>query len=216
MQDEKQEVYGTVNVGPEGETQAGDWIQTYTGVKFHLMDAKPGDFRIVDIAHALSNVCRFSGHVREFYSVAEHSVRVARCLRDQEYFEGVQLAGLMHDASEAYICDMARPFKNLAIFKVYRDVEAYLMGIIADKFEFREFARCQAIKRADEILLGTEARDLLGDLIDGWRMRYASLDQTIEPWSPRKAKREFLAEYERLNLFGWKIPRKFGIFKMVP
>src|SRR5215217_2415409 len=94
-------VYGAVNVDPWGVKRIGDWIQTRSGVKFHLLDPKPEDFRIGDIAHALSNVCRFTGHVRKFYSVAEHSVRVCETVRDKFGPFGCkswEYAALMHDA----------------------------------------------------------------------------------------------------------------------
>ena len=87
--------------------RVGDWIQTMSGVIFYPLDPRPEEIRIEDIAHALSHQCRFAGHCREFYSVAEHSVRVSREL-PQEFM----LWGLLHDASEAYLVDLPRPIKR--------------------------------------------------------------------------------------------------------
>lgn len=184
------------------------FIQTYTKKKFFLMDPMPADFDIRDIAHALANICRFTGHVRKFYSVAEHSVRVAEYLATAS--QETRFCGLMHDASEAYICDMARPFKQLPEFCFYREIEAKLEQRIAEAFQL-PYPLPGVVKRADEILLGTEARDLMGPCVDEWNLRYPCLGKRIRPWSPRKAERRFLDTYYRLNPFGIKKPSLFNL-----
>lgn len=198
---EEPAVYGAVNVDPRGVKRIGDWIQTRYGRKFHLLDPRPEDFSVFDIAHALSNVCRFTGHVSKFYSVAEHSVRVADLIAEWKFGKEEQYAGLMHDVTEAYISDMARPFKQLAEFRFYREIEDKLMGSLAPAMGV-EYPFPWMVKQADEVLLGTEARDLMGTPIDGWHFRYEHLDHKIRPWSPAKAKRKFLHAYYRLNPFG--------------
>lgn len=224
-------VYGAVNVDPWGQKRIGDWIQTHSGIKFHLLDPRKEDFLIDDIAHALSHICRFTGHVSRFYSVAEHSVRVAwritethPALMESEHWHGkrrvnygefsgeeLAYAGLMHDATEAYLCDMARPFKQLDEFAFYRKAEDDLMVHLASAFGFK-FPFHAAVKAADEVLLGTEARDLMGNPTDGWHFRYDHLAHKIRPWSPAKAKRKFLALYSTLNPFDGKKPRRFFFF----
>jgi hypothetical protein len=93
-------------------TRVGDWIQTYSGRQFWPLDPRVEDVHLEDIAHALSNVCRYTGHVREFYSVAEHSVHVSWSCEPED-----ALWGLLHDASEAYLADMARPVKqNMPVY----------------------------------------------------------------------------------------------------
>src|SRR5271165_7548492 len=89
------------------DNRKGDWIQTYTGRVMYPLDPRPEEINIIDIAHALSNLCRFTGHVRTFYSVAEHSVRVSQHCDPKD-----ALWGLLHDASEAYLADMSRPMKR--------------------------------------------------------------------------------------------------------
>src|ERR1017187_10636100 len=76
-------------------------ITTFSGIHFWPLLPNPADIRIEDIAHALSNQCRFAGHAREFYSVAEHSVRVSQLCPPED-----ALWGLLHDASEAYLTDV--------------------------------------------------------------------------------------------------------------
>src|SRR5687767_13374438 len=84
----------------------GDWICTYQGIQFWPLDPKPEDVSIIDIAHALSNVCRFGGHSRWFYSVSQHSYYVSLYTRPEN-----ALYALLHDAPESYIGDCVRPLK---------------------------------------------------------------------------------------------------------
>lgn len=82
-------------------------ITTYTGIAFNLDEP---EFNHFDIAHALSNTCRFAGHCQQFYSVAEHSVLVSRLVEELQL--GDPFAGLMHDGHEAYLSDVPSPFKQ--------------------------------------------------------------------------------------------------------
>ena len=99
------------------------WIQTYTGRKFHPLRPRVAEVDVRDIAHALSLKCRFGGHCRVFYSVAEHSVRVSRVLEAK----GRELAvwGLMHDAGEAYLPDVGRPVKSFLRVGEGNDVKTF-------------------------------------------------------------------------------------------
>ena len=83
-------------------------ITTFTGIHFNILEP---EFDIQDIAHALSNTCRYAGHCKLFYSVAEHSVLVSRLM--EELGLGDPMVGLMHDAHEAYLSDVPSPFKQL-------------------------------------------------------------------------------------------------------
>jgi hypothetical protein len=105
----------------------GDWMQTATGRQFWPMDPRPHEVFIEDIAHALSMICRFGGHCRRFYSVAEHSVLIARAAASEH-----KRWALLHDASEAYIGDQIRPLKkHLA---AYREAEQKIMRAICVRF----------------------------------------------------------------------------------
>src|SRR5262245_47792896 len=88
------------------ELRLGDWMQTVGGTQFWPLDPRPHEFDINHIAHALGNMCRFNGHCRRFYSVAEHCVLVSRACSAAN-----ALWGLLHDMSEAYIADVIRPVK---------------------------------------------------------------------------------------------------------
>ena len=96
------------------------WIQTHSGIAFDLLKPTPDMIVIDDIAHALSNLCRFTGHSK-FYSVAQHS-RLASFMVSEQF----ALQALMHDASEAYLTDISAPLKALPCMAEYKKLEAKL------------------------------------------------------------------------------------------
>jgi uncharacterized protein len=170
---------------------ANNWILTYTGRQFWPTDPRPEDVDIHDIAHALSLKCRFTGHCRKFYSVAQHSVHASDLLPAK-----FQLAGLVHDMAEAYICDIAKPLRGDV--PVIQEIEDKLMAAIAKRYDFdpRVPARVHEI---DRILCYSEMRDLFDGLDDdspifnGVRL----LKHHIAPWRPKVAECAF---GERFNL----------------
>jgi hypothetical protein len=178
-----------------GKIDRGDWFQTYTGKQFYPMDPRPEDINIVDIAHALSLTCRFSGHCAEFYSVAQHSVLVASlCSKENALY------GLLHDASEAYLTDMPRPMKHGTDFgKLYKEAEARAMRAICDKFGLPHEEPAE-IKQHDQTLLFTEQRDLMSRAPKAWKDQVPPLERTLKPWSPQTAEQHFLAMYSSLDL----------------
>jgi hypothetical protein len=148
------------------------WIQTFTGKKIYPLNPEHPDneWDIADIAHSLAMQCRWNGHSRTFYSVAQHSVYVAEVLPPP-----LKLVGLLHDAAEAYISDIARPIKRNMFLHVaardkldpaegrmrpMRDVENDLLACILESFGCpRELPpRVHAI---DNRMLVTEAKQLL-------------------------------------------------------
>jgi uncharacterized protein len=177
-----------------GETlQRGEWIQTHSRKKFFPLTPRPEDVCIEDIAHALSNLCRFTGHTREFYSVAQHSVLVSEVCP----FEHA-LHGLLHDGSEAYISDLARPVKYSDLMTPYRNAEKHLQRIVYEAF-YLDPEEPASVKRADDRLVVTERRDLLGEPIEPWITTAAPLPDRIIAWSPKTAKRIFLDRYRLLD-----------------
>lgn len=149
--------------------------------------------RITDIAHALSHQARFSGHTRVHYSVCEHSCRVADILPPEH-----QLAGLLHDASEAYLVDLPTPLKQHPLIgDPYREVEAALQGRIDDVFGVDTTSH--EVHAADRILLATEKRDLMPPGPDWLILQgVVPLERRIMPWQPMAARTQFLQRYERL------------------
>jgi hypothetical protein len=173
-------------------------ITTYSGVRFWPLLPNPADIRIEDIAHALSNQCRFAGHAREFYSVAEHCVCVSQVCRPEH-----ALWGLLHDASEAYLSDVPAPMKELPQFEAYRAAERSLQGTIAVRFGLST-EQPRSVTEADRAVLGIEIRDLLrptGGRQPGRPPQNSKLT-IANPWQPRVAKARFLTRFRELC---WKL-----------
>lgn len=131
-----------------------DCIRTFTGKYINVFDPKPEDICIEDIAHALSCIPRFGGHLRVFYPVAMHSISVYGYVKKRFPNEPkLLLQALMHDASEAYLLDMPSPIKKR--MPEYRAIEDVVMSVIAEKFDFG-FPFQPIIKEADKAILEYE------------------------------------------------------------
>jgi len=166
------------------------WIQTYTGRKFLPLEARVEDVDIRDIAHSLALLARFNGHCLRFYSVADHSVRVAAALAPEH-----APWGLLHDAAEAYLSDLPRPVKQESLW--FREVEDRLLQVVAQAFSL-PWPVPDPVWRADDVLLATEARDLMAPAPEDWGLAAEPLPERIEPLGPEDAERAFLRTYARL------------------
>lgn len=107
-------------------------ILTYTKKMFDPLHPKAELIDIADIAHALSMLCRANGHFKTFYSVAQHSINCMKEAQTCGYSRRIQLACLLHDASEAYLSDITRPVK--AELPKYKEIESPLQDLIWEKF----------------------------------------------------------------------------------
>ena len=136
------------------------WILTRTGRRFDLLMPMANQVSTLDIAHALANICRFNGHTRHHYSVAQHCLLVASIVPPEH-----QLAALLHDATEAYVGDMVRPLK--ALLPDYSAIENGIWLAICERFNLEpELPTC--IHDADMIALATERRDLMPEHGESW------------------------------------------------
>jgi hypothetical protein len=174
--------------------RVGDWIQTFTGKKFFPLDPRPEDVDIEDIAHSLSLQCRFTGHCKFFYSVAQHSVLVSQLLPWD-----AALWGLLHDASEAYLCDLPRPLKNRTALGVeYSRIETGLMTCIAEAFDLGPIP--PMVKTADDIMLVTEASQIMGPCPEPWHvLGYKPRKEIIRSWPPNEAWGQFIQRFSLLR-----------------
>lgn len=166
----------------------GDWMQTHSGRQFWPLDPRPEEIHIEDIAAALSKLCRYGGQCLRFYSVAEHCRHLASAAPD-----ALKFAALMHDGSEAYLCDIIRPIKSH--LTNYLIIEAELERCIAQRFGL-EWPTPAAVKRLDTAILADERDQAMAPPPIPW-------PQTTEPplgialkfWNPERAEQEFLAAF---------------------
>ena len=171
----------------------GPTIMLAGGSYFDLEDPASSDFGIEDIAHALAHICRYTGHCRTFYSVAQHSVLVSRAVPEEHAF-----AGLMHDAAEAFIGDVSKPLKVL--LPDYKRIEDRIEAAVFARFGLAaDLPPC--VKEADRVLLRTEQRDLMGAEGHEWSFTEgaAPLSERIDPLPPAEAKWLFLTRYAALR-----------------
>jgi uncharacterized protein len=169
----------------------GPTILLQSGKYFDLLNPEKSEFTIEDIAHGLSNTCRFAGQCRKFYSVAEHCVLAS-------YFvePGYELDALLHDASEAFVGDVTRPLKEL--LPDYKNIEGEVSRAIIRRYEVWR-TESQPVKTIDLILLATEQQQLMLNN-DSWEciVDTPPLQIGIECWDPGYAKMRFLERYYHL------------------
>lgn len=170
----------------------GPSILLSSGNYFYILDPLASEFDIEDIAHALSHICRFTGHCHTFYSVAQHSVLASHVVPPEH-----ALAGLLHDAAEAFIGDVAKPLKML--LPDYRRIEIQIEGVIAARFEL-PIPLPNCVKAADRVLLRTEQRDLMHADGHVWSLTEDAepLPDRIVPLPPAEAKAQFLSRFQEL------------------
>ena len=136
-------------------------LVTYSGEEISLLNIEEVKINIEDIAHALSYICRFAGQCKQFYSVGSHSINCLRVAEHFGYSDELKLYTLLHDATEAYICDMPSPLKK--ILPEYKKYENDLESIIHKRFglnQLTEFDKAK-IKEIDKIVFSQEWKELM-------------------------------------------------------
>jgi uncharacterized protein len=168
-------------------------ISTRSGRNVSLLNPSAGQIEIGDIAHGLAQQCRFNGQTSKFYSVAQHSVLVSSILPKE-----LKLAGLLHDAAEAYLGDIVQPLKIL--LPEFNEIESRFMQVISERFDVKGLDHPE-IKHADLIALATERRDLMPMEQMDWPVLtgISALRIAIHPMSPDKAAKAFLDCFFRLQ-----------------
>lgn len=170
-------------------SRKGNSILTYTGIYFWPLDPKISEINIQDIAHALSRICRFNGHIEGFYSVAQHCVLCSWLCSEEN-----KLYGLLHDSAEAYCCDLPSPIKiNL---KKYKKMENRILAKICKKYDL-PLIEPPEVKYWDYVLRATEMRDLRK--FNPIQSQYVPLELKIVPWTIEESKNMFLKEFSRLS-----------------
>jgi len=174
--------------------RAGGWIQTYGGHQYWPVDPRSDEVHIEDIAHALSQLCRYGGHCRDFYSVAEHSWHVSHLVRPE-----VALQGLMHDATEAYCVDVPRPLKRF--LSNYAPIEDLNWRAISHKFGLPYDPDPDVKLQDNRILLAEQLALMPGGRADWFPEGHGltTPDTRIQGWGPKMAERRFLERFEELT-----------------
>lgn len=179
-------------------------FNTVSGKEINLLNPCEDDIDIFDIAQALSNICRFGGHLNQFYSVAQHSVLVMAIV--EPWNADLALEALLHDATEAYLGDVISPLKHL-LGASYKTLEANFETVIAQKFLLNNsLAAKKMIKSADIQALEMEHAEfklkqrvmpaiyqILSTIED---MPYAAATQS---WPPFEAQNIFMTQFFRLT-----------------
>lgn len=156
-------------------------IQTISGRHVDVMNPDPDTIILDDIVHAISNLCRYGGHIPHFYSVAEHSTYVAKWLHAQDATPDEIITGLLHDAAEAYIGDIVRPLKEHPDFgNTAKNAEERILTIVHAKYG-GTYPHADIIHQADQAIYHWEVANIRNGYITGWQ--------------PGQAREQFIAAY---------------------
>lgn len=178
--------------------RTGDWLQTYTGKQFWPIDPRPEEIESLDIAHALSQLCRYGGHTNRFYSVAEHCWLMSHAVSPEN-----ALWALLHDATEAYLCDLPRPLKRM--MPDYSIYERRLMISICMKYNLLSLTEPEEVKEADNRILIDERARLMADHPVPW-INLEPLGVQVWGWAPKIAEQKYLERLFELT----KDPTRHG------
>lgn len=181
------------------------WIQTYSGKRFDPFNPSKDSIVIEDIAHALAHSIRFSGHLREPYTTAQHSVCVSWLVPERPVVR--QLQALLHDGGEAYVNDVVRPVKNHPSMAIYREIETLVSEAVFDAFDV-PLAWFAGLREADDMMLRAEAEKWF-TVRPVWADEFLELEIPVgvpsnvlpldRVWSPSEAKSRFLERFYELD-----------------
>lgn len=193
------------------------FLATYTGGKFYPLGPDPDRVNIRDIAHSLSQQCRYAGHTSEFWSVAAHSLEVSRRVESYlldgdprqnmrrslgpQFIRQHALTALLHDASEAYLVDIPKPIKPLLL--LYAEFEANIEAAVANKYGTL-FPMPQLVADVDHDMVRTEVANFYGPGSEAWA-RYgldhtnAALEPVLVPLDPREGESQFIQRFVELG-----------------
>ena len=182
-----------VNVSPMTQIDRDSTYTTRGGEHIDLLNISAAGISIADIAGALSKLCRWGGHPRRFYSIAEHSVHVSHVVSPP-----AARWALLHDAPEAYVHDIVRPLKRI-IAPLYSPIEERFMARIAEQYDLGPFP--EEVKAADNAVLEAERDQLMPpesrrDIYMSPRPQPANI--TVQCWLPEQAEYEFLKRFWEL------------------
>jgi hypothetical protein len=177
--------------------RAATFIETYTGRAFWPLDPvrSKDALSVIDIAHALANQCRYSGHVRWFYSVAQHCCLLASFAVEQRGADPLTaLQILMHDAPEAYLVDIPRPVKQY--MPQYRVWDHAINDVIREWMGWSGIPIPEIIDDLDSRIIVDERAQLMDPAQrNDWGHKFEPVGVEILPWTPAEAEKQFLIQY---------------------
>lgn len=164
---------------------------------FNLSNPLAKGVNLFDIAHSLSRVQRFTGHLDHdetpdfTYSVGQHSIMVSRLVSPE-----FALEGLLHDGAEAYVNDLSTPLKN-KVGAAYKDIENGIHAAIAERFSIPTIMSPE-VKVADRVALNAESSSLFPDdeRLNQSNVNFAWME--IKPMRPDEVRRAFLERFIEL------------------
>lgn len=170
-------------------------VRTVTGKSLDLLDPQPDQIEIEDIAHHLAQLNRYNGGCPFPFSVAQHSLLVAKVLPPH-----LRLYGLLHDAAEAYLGDLVSPAKRIpALGAVFKPLELRVQRAIFARFGLDPDVDYAPIKAADDVIQAVEMARLnrWPDLVELDQLpEPGSIEITEQPW--KAVKQEFSAMFDSL------------------
>ena len=169
-------------------------IGTHSGRLVDPCQLEPADLDIHEIAHSLALTNRFGGHTAVPYSVAQHS-----CMVSDHCGPGAltRLAGLLHDATEAYLSDVVTPIKRREGMAWYREQEAALAAVVSARWHL-EHADWSTVERIDREAMVAEAIWLFA-CRPAWVDGLPALPVRVRAWDWRRAEREFIDRFSNLS-----------------
>jgi hypothetical protein len=173
--------------------KAATFIETYTGRAFWPLEPTMDALSVIDIAHALSNQCRYSGHVQFFYSVAQHCCLLAAWLSAHGGSALDCLQILMHDAPEAYLVDIPRPVKQY--MPQYRVWDHGINDVIREWMGWKDLPMLAIQDELDSRVIVDERAALMSRSGLDWGHHLEPVGIRIEPWGPHQAEKQFLMQY---------------------
>ncbi|MDO6628734.1 MULTISPECIES: hypothetical protein [Bacillus cereus group] len=179
----------------------GDYIGLYSGRRFYPMNPRPEDVTVLDIAHSLSRMPRYAGHLEKFYTVGEHSLYCYWIAKKLGFSPLIQMYCLMHDASESIVCDLPRPLKDQV--PEYKKIEDGIMSTIWDMVGIPHPTKedYHIVKKIDNTILIFELIQLAQRFdipdVEHFSPWLLSIDLEDEV-SMTEIKMDFLSTYEKL------------------
>ena len=173
------------------------WMETASGLRFNYAVLDETQVSIDDVAHALSRMCRYGGHVRDYYTVAEHCVLLCRFVRARGGLEVEQRVALMHDAGEAYLQDVVRPGKHRLkdYMALEKRVDELVAGVFGVSYPFPAW-----LKELDTRILKDERAQVMNRSGNTWAIDgLEPLGVRCRGWGRWVAKQMFLLEWDLVN-----------------